>query len=224
MLTVVVAACSSPPPPPLVNKLKVTQAPVAGQAGVVLKPPLVVQVRAADDQVATAATTHISVALGLHPVDAQLFGTREQDAVAGVAVFDDLSIDKEGSPYTLFVSAPNFDEDSSAQFLVEAAPARNLAFAVQPSNISLGSTFAPVVEVVVLDATLQQVVTDQGTVVSLTLLNSSGGFAFGNTAVTTGGAATFPTLSFGEPGDGLALRASAPGYGSADSVTFNVGP
>ena len=70
----------------------------------------------------TSFTANVSVALGSNPVAGTLGGTRTVAAVAGVASFGDLTIDRAGSGYTLTASAPGATSTTSAAFSVTERP------------------------------------------------------------------------------------------------------
>jgi hypothetical protein len=95
-----------------------------------------------------------------------------------------------------------------------------LAFAVQPTDTTLGAAIAPAVTVQVQDQFNNLVTTDSGR--TLTLTPSAGPIA-GNAANTSGGVATFSGITINTANEGLTLTASAPGLtASAASLPFTV--
>jgi len=67
--------------------------------------PVVVSIQDGGGNTVTTATIPVTVALDANPGGGTLSGTLTVNAVAGVATFDDLAIDRPGAGYTLVVSA-----------------------------------------------------------------------------------------------------------------------
>jgi hypothetical protein len=80
--------------------------------------PVQVEVVDAQGDRVVSSTASISVAIGDDPSAgaATLDGTTSRDAVAGVATFDDLSIDELGTGYTLVASSVGLLSDTSGAF------------------------------------------------------------------------------------------------------------
>src|SRR6266566_506068 len=72
-------------------------------------------------------------------------------AVAGVATFGDLSLDKAATGYALTGAATSLTGATSAAFTVSAAAANHLVFTVQPSNAIAGAALTPAVQVTAQD-------------------------------------------------------------------------
>lgn len=81
----------------------------------------------------TAATNAVTIALGANPGGGTLSGTLTRTAVAGVATFDDLKIDKTGVGYTLVVSSANAGSVTSSPFNIAAVPPGLIA--VTPTSV-----------------------------------------------------------------------------------------
>src|SRR5204863_7653873 len=96
---------------------------------------------------ATRFTGNVSVALGSNPGGATLAGTTTMAAVAGVATFGNLSIDKAGTGYTLTTSATGLTGQPSASFIISPAAANKLVFTVQPTSVTAGAPITPAVKV-----------------------------------------------------------------------------
>src|SRR5207237_617386 len=64
------------------------------------------------------ATQVVSLSLGTNPSGATLSGTTTRGAVDGVATFDNLSVDRPGSGYTLAATAPALTGAASTSFAV----------------------------------------------------------------------------------------------------------
>jgi Chitobiase/beta-hexosaminidase C-terminal domain len=97
-----------------------------------------------------------------------------------------------------------------------------LAFVQQPSNVPVGGTISPAVQVAVEDSNGNPVAAATNAV---TLALAGGSGLVGTlTVVPQNGAATFSNLSIGTAGSGYTLVATSPGLGSATSATFSVTP
>jgi hypothetical protein len=96
--------------------------PGSARAGQPIAPA--VEVSAQDDggRVDPAFNGQITVALASHAGGGQLAGTTNQNASAGVARFSDLSIDRQGTSYTLLASANGLTSTTSAAFTITPRP------------------------------------------------------------------------------------------------------
>ncbi len=182
-----------------------------------------VQVLDAFDNVCTTATPSVRLTLGSNPGAATLSGTTTLPAVAGVASFGGLSLDKAGTGYTLVASSSPLPDATSNPFNVAAGGATRLSFGQQPGNTPTGQPISPAVTVAVVDA-LGNVVTSAGPTVAIAIGNNSGGSTLsGTTAVATvNGVATFADLSLNQAGTGYTLAATSGGLTAATSVAFDV--
>jgi hypothetical protein len=182
--------------PGAASKLAFTTGPVSIVAGAAM-PAVVVTVRDAADNVAIGFTGPVTLALANNPVDGTLAGSTKVSAVAGVATFGGLSIDRSGTGYTMFVSAGGASSVTSTPFnIVIGTP--SACFVVSGGNQSAGSStlLSPIVIGVqdaggnavpslVLGATVTQ---GGGTVASATATtNASGRASFAWTTGATGG-------------------------------------
>src|SRR3989454_12774176 len=73
------------------------------------------------------------MALGANPTGATLAGVGPVAAVAGVATFSNLSVDRAGTAYTLVASASGLSPATSAAFNVAAG-----AVSAAPSSVTAG--------------------------------------------------------------------------------------
>jgi hypothetical protein len=168
-------------------------------------------------------TGDLSVALLTNPAGGVLSGTTTVVAVAGIATFNNLSIDRSGNGYRLAVSSTGLASDTSDAISITGGTATQLLFTVQPSNAAANATIAPAVRVTVLDA-LGNVATGFIDIVTLAIgTNPSGGTLAGTTAIAAvNGVATFTPLSINNAGVGYRLTATAPGVTAATSALFNI--
>ncbi|HEY3279259.1 MAG TPA: hypothetical protein VGJ83_02005 [Gemmatimonadales bacterium] len=196
--------------------------PRPAAADSMIKPSVEVAVQDNLGNTVTTATNLITMALGANPAGGTLAGMVSRSAVAGVATFADLSIDKVGSGYTLVATAAGLAGSGSAGFDVTAAATR-LAFSVQPSVTVAGQAISPGVQVTVQDAA-GNTVTTASTVITMTMGANANGVRLSGTTVRSAvnGVATFADLSIDSVGSGYTLTATAAGLASAGSAAFDV--
>ncbi len=204
--------------------LEFTVQPGNTSAGAPIAPAVQVTARDALGNRATGFTNNVTVAIGTNPSGAgTLSGTTTRGAVAGVATFDNLSINLAGNGYTLTAAAGGLSGATSTPFNITPAQATQLAFTVQPSNTGAGSPITPAIQVTARDA-LGNTVTAFTGAVTLAILNNPGGGTLSGIATrnAVAGVATFPNLSINRSGTGYTLTASAVGTGSTTSAGFTI--
>ncbi len=207
------------------TQLAFTVQPTTTAAGVVIAPAVRVAARDNQGNTVTSFTGNVTVAIGTNPVGGTLSGTLTVAAVAGVATFSNLSIDKAASGYTLAASASGLTGASSAPFTISPAAATRLLFTIQPSSAAAGTAIAPPVQVTALDAFGNAATGFTGAVTVALGANPGGGALSGTTtASAVGGVATFSTLSLDKVGTGYTLTASASSLTGATSAGFNITP
>src|SRR5216117_2972514 len=207
------------------SQLAFTVQPTSATAGSVITPAVRVIAQDGLGNTATSFTGNVSVALGSNPGGATLAGTTTMAAVAGVATFGNLSIDKAGTGYTLTTSATGLTGQPSASFIISAAAANKLVFTVQPTSVTAGAPITPAVQVTAQDG-LGNTVTSFTASVTVALGNNPGAGALtGTTSVTAvAGVATFSGLSVDKVATGYTLTAVATGLTTWSSTVFNVTP
>jgi len=87
--------------PAALENLNYTQGPTDAIEGEVITPAITVELRDDYENIRTADTSDVAIAIKTNPAGGTLSGTTPKAAVAGVATFDDLSIDEVGDGYTL---------------------------------------------------------------------------------------------------------------------------
>src|SRR5882762_5653161 len=97
-------------------------------AGATFTPALEITTLDAQGNPFTDFSGTITIALGDHPANAALSGTRSVSASRGIARFPDLRLTTAGS-YTLTASAPGLAPDTSAAFDITPGTATQLRFA-----------------------------------------------------------------------------------------------
>ncbi len=208
-----------------VTQLVFTVEPGNIAAGGTITPAVGVTAEDAAGRVATGFAGSVTVAIGTNPSGGTLSGTKTVAAVAGVATFGDLSVDKAGTGYTLTAAATGLTSPTSSAFNVSAGGATHLVFAVQPSNATAGTAVAPAVQVTAQDAQGNSDPTFTGNVTVAIGTNPGGGTLSGTTTVAAvNGVAVFATLSINKTGTGYTLAASASGQIGNTSATFNITP
>src|SRR5204862_5418511 len=110
-------------------------------AGAAITPDVQVTAQDGSGNTATGFTGNVTVAIGTNPSTGTLSGTKTMAAVAGVATFSGLSIDKAGTGYTL--TAAGAGSTTSATFNITAGTATQLVFTVQPSTTVAGAAITP---------------------------------------------------------------------------------
>ena len=170
---------------------------------------------------ATTATSTVSVALGANPGGASLGGTTSTAAVAGVASFGNLTVNRPGTGYALVVSSGVLPSVTSTPFDVVAIAAR-LVFAGQPLTAIFGLPLGGPITVEVQDALGNRATTGSTTVSLILGTNPNGAQLGGVLAVgSTNGQAVFSNVVLDRAGLGYTLSASASGLGGATSTSFN---
>jgi len=165
----------------------------------------------------------VTVSLSINPGGGVLSGTITQPTSNGVAIFNDLAIDKSGSGYRLSAGATGLTPDTSDAFSITAGPAATLLFTVQPSNATAGASISPAMRVTLLDAQGNQATGFTGNVTLAIANNPGGGTLSGVTTVATAnGVAVFTGLSISLAGTGYTLQATATGVSPSTSVAFNI--
>jgi hypothetical protein len=203
---------------PTAAKLAFLVQPSHALIGATITPPVQVVVEDANGNPVTNASNPVTLALSS---GAGLGGTLTVTPQNGIATFSDLSLSTAGT-YTLAASSPSLTSATSASFTITAASlptAVQLAFSVQPSNATTGTTITPAVQVLLEDST-GAVVTTATNPVTLALVGGAG--LTGTLTVTPqNGVATFSNLSISNAGS-YTLSATSPSLASATSNGFTI--
>jgi hypothetical protein len=205
--------------------LAFTVQPTTTTAGVAITPAIKVTARDAGGATVTTFVGNVTVAIaaGTGAPGAALSGTTTVAAVAGVATFSNLSIDKSSSGYRLAASANGFATGTSAAFTINAGAATKLGFIVQPSATPAGAPIIPGVQVAVQDALGNKVTGISGSITVAIGTNPSSGTLSGTlTQPINAGVASFSTLSINNAGAGYTLAATSTGFTGAISAPFTI--
>lgn len=196
------------------------QPPASVTAGQALSPALAATVKDAQGNVATSFSGSVSVALGSNVGGAVLSGTTTVTAVAGVATFSTLSLDKVGAGYTLVASATGgISSATTSAFAVTPTAAASVA--VDNGNAQtgvVGNALTTPLRVLVRDAFSNAI---SGTTVTWSTSNGSVTPASSVTDAT-GKATTSWTL--GGAAGAQSAQASVAGVASPATFTATANP
>ena len=202
------------------SKLVVISQPTNTVSGAVISPAVTVQIQDANGFLTTSTA---NVTLSLNGIGT-LSGTKTVAAVAGVATFNNLSVDKAATGYTLSATSAGLTPINSNTFNITAGAAAKLAVITQPTNTVAGVAISPAVTVQIQDAAGNLTTSTAGVVMAIGT-NPGGGTLSGTTTVNAvAGTATFSTLSIDKVGTGYTLGATSGVLTAASSGTFNITP
>ncbi len=212
--------------PGAADQLAFVQEPSNTAAGSTISPFITVEILDASGNRVTSAVNNVTLAILNNPSGGTLSGTLTRAAVAGLATFNNLSINRTGNGYTLRATADGITADDSAAFNITPGAPTQLAFIQGPSNTVAGASIAPAMTVEILDANNNRVTTGaaaQSTVVLSIVSNPGGGTLSGTVArAAVAGVATFNDISIDRAGNGYTLRATSGGMTAANSGAFNI--
>ena len=199
--------------------------PVTTAAGASIPSPQV-EVRDGAGNRVTTATTAITVGIGSNPGGSTLTGTATQSAVAGVATFPALSLNRTGTGYTLTATGGALPTATSSAFNITPGAPASVAFAGQPSAVTAGASIAPAVTVEIRDGNGNVVTTSTASVtVAIGTNPSVTGVLSGTTTLNAvAGVATFSNLSINLSGVGYTLNANSGALVGPASSAFTVTP
>src|SRR3989454_281109 len=127
----------TPGPPPPATHLGFTQQLQTTQAGAAITPPVQVAALDAAEHVVQGFTGAIGLALDPASNGGTLSGGAPVNAVNGIATFQNLSIDKPGTGYTLRATAPPLTAATSSTFDVTAPSSGSLRVTTNTSGDNL---------------------------------------------------------------------------------------
>jgi hypothetical protein len=205
------------------TQLTFTVGPATAIAGASITPAVEVTAKDAGGNTVTGFADAVTVALGANPASGTLSGTTTVNAVAGVASFATLSIDKSGPGYTLSVTAAGVNGETSASFDIAPGQASQLVITADPSHTVAGLTMVPPVVVTAQDGLGNIAIGFAGDVTLAIGTNPGGGTLSGTATVpAVAGVAIFSTLSIAKAGSGYRLSANAPSLTGATSAAFDI--
>lgn len=208
------------------TRLAFSASPAGVLVGQLLLPsPLVI---ATDDDGVQASSLSspvtISIKDGTGIPGASLLGTLIKNPANGIAMFDDLSIDKVGFGYRLHATSGSLTPADSYAFDIRTR-AVNLAFSTQPGGAKAGGPFARQ-PVVVAQNAAGETATDYEGPVFIGIKDGTGpvtAWLDGNTSLNmVKGVAAFTDLLIDTPGTGYVLSVTSSPLPLIDSAPFDV--
>lgn len=204
------------------TRLAMITQPASTLAGATLN-AVSVAAQDASGNTVTNFTGVVTVAIANNAGGSTLSGTTAVSAVAGIATFSDLKLNRPGTGYTLGFSASGMTAATSVAFNITAGSAARLVVGSVPSSVDAGSVIAPPLTVTVTDSSGNSVTSFTGAVTVAIGANPGGGTLSGTlTRTAVAGVATFDNLSINRNGVGYTLTASATGLASGSSAPFAV--
>ena len=207
-------------------QLRFAVQPTDATAGAAIAPAVTVTAVDPFGNIATSYTGSVTVGLGTNPGGGALAGTSSVAAVAGVARFTALSVNRTGTGYTLSAAAAGVAGATSGAFTITPAGATRLAFTLQPSSSTIaGAAVSPAVQVSAQDGFGNTVPSFTGSISVALGSNPTGGvLAGGTTVAAVNGVASFADLSIATAGTGYTLTATAaaPGVAASTSSAFTI--
>ena len=195
------------------------------QAGAVINAIPQVTVQDAAGHTIAGSTAAVTIGLDNNPAQGTLSGTLTQNAVNGVATFNDLSINRVGDGYALCATSPGLAGTASDAFNIIPGAPHHLAFLVSPGETPALGVLAPNPQVAIQDD-CNNTVTGSAANVTVAIKAGTGtpGAVLGGTATVAAGngVATFNDLTVSLAGDDYQLNATSAGVTAADSTAFDV--
>ncbi|WP_263366720.1 beta strand repeat-containing protein [Edaphobacter bradus] len=186
--------------------LKFSTQPTNTTSAAPISPAVTVQVLDSNGLLDTGSTASVTISItsGTGTSGATLSGTLTQSAVNGVATFNNLSINKAGTAYTLTASSSPLTGATSSAFNISAGAATKLAYTTVPSTGTAGTAFSVTVQS--QDAGGNPVSPTSNT--TITLSKASGGGTLSG------------TLTGSIPTSGNSVTISTPVYSKSDTMTL----
>lgn len=227
---VAIAACVAAAPgatAPVAMQLVLNSVPDTVTAGRLIDPAITVTLT--DDSGAVLADSTAEVTISLQaPNGAKLAGTTTVRAVAGVATFADLAIDKAGSGYSFVAEAAGVTATSAPHVAVNTGTPARLRFVASPTSATPGVLFTaqPIVAVEDVMGNMIETATDPIVLAITDNTGPSGGALTCDnlSVVPTAGVATFGGCQIDEPGTDYSLTAAAMGLTGRSDTFAVIGP
>ncbi len=205
------------------DRLVFSQQPTNVAAGTAIAPAVTVRVEDATGQLRAGSTSAVTVALTTNPGGSTLGGTLTVNAVAGIATFANLTLDRVASGYRLGATAAGATPATSGTFNVSAGAATQLVFTASPALATATVPMSPAITVQARDAQGNPRTDYTGAVTLAIGTNPGGGTIGGTTTVNAvAGTASFTNITISAVGTGYTLTASATGLATATTTPFDV--
>jgi hypothetical protein len=194
-------------------------------AGMMIAPAVTVQVEdSSNDVVIGDNTDQVTIAIGRNPGGGTLTGTLTVTVHNGVATYNDMSINKSGTDYTLTATSGALTGDTSAEFNITPAAADHLFLLQQPTDTVAGEAIAPAIEVEVLDRFGNLTSSTANVSVAIGTNPGEGTLSGTTTQAASGGIAAFGDLSIDKTGIVYTLAATSSGLTGITSDGFDITP
>jgi hypothetical protein len=205
--------------PAAASKLVYAVQPSNVTAGVAVSPSIVVDVEDQFGNIVTGNSSSVTLSVGSGP--GSLGGTASIAASNGVATFSNAILDTAGN-YTLIAGDGSLTSVTSSSFIVSAAAATKLVYAVQPGNVTAGVAESPSIVVDVEDQ-FGNIVTGNSSNVTLSVGSGPGILSGIMTVAASSGVATFSNVKLDTAGN-YTLAAGDGSLTTATSNSFVVSP
>ena len=204
------------------TKLVITAQPVSTSAGGTLN-TIKVTAEDAANNVTLAFTGAVTIAIGNNPGAATLGGSTVVNAVAGVAPFSTLSVNRAGTGYTLVATSAGLANATTNSFDITAGSGQRLEFRSYPSGATAG-VLMDQITVVARDSVGNLATGFNGAISLQAASGPTGSGLLGRTNIAAvGGVATFDSTKFNTAGT-YRLSASAGGVNAVTGATLTVVP
>ena len=211
------------------TKLIITNQPSDTDANITIAPAITVEVRDSANALVTTATNTISLSFGTDPSAgaASISGTLTTAAVAGVATFNNISVDSINSRYTFDLTSAGLTTAVSNPFDITFAPPTQLVITTQPSNAVAGFNISPAISIELRDIhnNLVTTATDNITL-ALGSDPSTGSATLGGTTTVAAisGVATFSDITLDKAYNSYVIIVSSGTLTTDTSASFNISP
>ena len=203
-----------------------SQAPTTTTSATTISPAVVATLQDAGGNVVTSSSATVTIAIGTNPGAGTLSGTLSTSAVAGVATFSDLSINKIGTGYTLTTASTGLTSAISPVFNITIGAPAKLAFTTQTTGAAANVVWVTQPKVTIQDAG-GNTITTATTAVNLAITSGTGtsGAVLTctvNPRTAVAGISTWAGCKINLTGTAYTLTATASGLTTAISTTFNI--
>ncbi|MCP4454092.1 MAG: DUF11 domain-containing protein, partial [Planctomycetes bacterium] len=173
----------------------------------------------------TSNTDNVTISLGQNPGSGVLSGDLTKAASGGLAVFDNLSINRTGTGYTLVATSGTLTSATSSSFVIGAATPAKLVFATSPGTTPAMGSLSPTPRVEIQD-NFDNLVTAATALIAIGITPGTGATGATLTGslseIAVNGVATFSDLKLNRAGTGYQLTATSAGLDPVDSASFAI--
>ncbi|MFN0205674.1 MAG: hypothetical protein ACKVS6_05115 [Planctomycetota bacterium] len=134
------------------NQLAIVEQPANSSAGTSIAPAIKVALQEAGGTVVPLSGVQVTLSFNNNPAGGTLSGTLTKTTAGGIAIFENVSINKSGSGYSLIAAARFYLSAPTAAFDINAGAPARLKFVTNPPNVAAWEPAAQGAQVIVLDA------------------------------------------------------------------------